>query len=179
MKPNLLFLFFAALAAAALTAEVPSPSAFVKPTVTTNGMWIWADGGFTYTGSNSTFMYKTNVRVADPQMFMQCELLTALYNTNDNRLEVIIAEDKVMLLTEGRQMLGDRAVYTASNDTVIVTGEMAALIDSRATLIGTNFVFNRQSNTAYSIGPVMTLLEGQGGFTPGDPLKRPGARAPK
>ena len=141
------------------------------PSITTNGMMIWADGGAIYSGSNSAFTYKTNVRVADPQMFLQCELLTAFYNTNDNRLDMIVAEDKVMLLSQGRQILGDRAVYTASNDTVVVTGETVFLIDSRATLFGTQFVFDRKSGTAHSVGPVTTLLEAEGGFSPTDALK--------
>ena len=172
MKPLLLFLFFVVVALAAITAEKPAASAFVKPSVATNGMWIWADRGLIYDGVNSSITWSNNVRVTDPQMFLQCDLLTAFRNTNTSTLEVIVAEGSVMLIADGRQLLGDRAVYTASNDTVIVTGKMAALIDSRATLIGTQFVFDRRSGTAYSVEPVTTLLETEGGFTPPEALKR-------
>lgn len=176
MKSLLTIAFLASLAVAALTAEKPRPGPFVKPSMDTNGMWIWADGGFTYHGSNSVITYRDNVRVVDPQMFLQCELLTAYYNTNSSRLEVIVAEDRVMLVSRDRQLLGDRAVYTSSNDTVVVTGEMVALIDNQATLLGTNFVFDRKSGTAYSVGPVTTLLETTGSFSPAEALSpRPGA----
>jgi lipopolysaccharide export system protein LptA len=175
MKALLTPLLLAVLGFAALTAEKPAGTPFVKPSVATNGMWIWADGGFIYNGTNSVITYSNNVRVVDPQMFLQCELLTAFYNTNSSRLEVIVAEHKVMLVSRDRQILGDRAVYTSSNDTVVVTGETVALLDSRATLLGSQFVFDRKSGTAYSVGPVTTLLETTGGFSPTEALNpRPG-----
>lgn len=174
MKSCLFLLLLAALAFAAFTAERPTTSVFVKPAVATNGMWIWSDRGMIYDGVNATITWSNNVRVADPQMFLQCDLLTAFRDTNSSTIEVIVAEGGVMLLAQGRQLLGDRAVYTASNDTVVVTGTMAALIDSRATLIGTQFVFDRRSGTAYSVEPVTTLIETEEGFSPAEALKQPG-----
>jgi len=159
------------LAFAALTADKPATGAFLKPSLVTNGMWIWADGGLIYNGVAATITYRKNVRVADPQMFLQCDLLTEYHNTNTSQMEVIIAEGNVMLLTGERQMLGDRAVYTASDDVVRVTGEAVLLADSRATLIGTNFVFDRKLGNFYNIGPVTTILDTGGTASPADILK--------
>jgi lipopolysaccharide export system protein LptA len=163
-------------------ADKPGPaatSAFLKPSTSTNGMWIWSDGGMIYNGVNSTITYRTNVRAADPKMFLQCELLTAYYNTNSTRIEAIVAEEKVMILSDGRQILGDRAIYTSSNDVVAITGLPVIMADDRATLLGTQFVFDRKAGNFYSVGPVTTIFETSGDLLPLDPLgANPGGNRP-
>jgi len=182
MKIFAFAIFLCALALAMFAADKPGPaaaSAFVKPSTATNGMWIWSDGGMTYNGVNSTITYRTNVRASDPKMFLQCELLTAYYNTNSTRIEAILAEEKVMILSDGRQILGDRAVYTSSNDVVVITGQPVIMADSRATLLGSQFVFDRKAGDFYSVGPVTTILETGGDLSPLDPIgAKPGGNRP-
>ena len=165
-----LIVAIAVLAMLALAADPPPSSAFVKPIVATNGMWILSDDGVFYNGTNSVITWRRNVRVTDPQMYLECDLLHAYFNTNVSRLEVIVAEGRVMLVSQERQILGDRAVYTASNDVVVITGQMVALADSRVTLLGSQFVYDRKSGNAYSVGPVTTLLDAGGALPLSDQL---------
>ena len=175
MKTLLSLLALAGLALLTLAADKPPVTgAFVNPSVATNGMWILADDGFFYNGTNSVITYRRNVRVMDPRMFLECDLLHVYYNTNINRLDVIVAEGRVMLVSQERQILGDRTVYTASNDVVVITGEMVALADSRVTLLGSQFVYDRKSGNAYSVGPVTTLLDAGGALPLTDALGGPG-----
>ena len=169
-----LIVAIAALAMLALAAEPPSSSTFVKPIVATNGMWILADDGFYYNGTNGVITYRRNVRVMDPQMYLECDLLHVYRNTNVNRLEVIVAEGRVMLVSQERQILGDRAVYTASNDVVVITGQPVALADSRVLLMGTQFVYDRKSGNAYSVGSVTTILDSGGALPLSEVLAPPG-----
>jgi len=161
---------FAMLSLLALAADKPPSNAFINPSVATNGMWILADDGFFYNGTNSVITYRRNVRVMDPQMYLECDLLHVYYNTNISRLEVIVAEGHVMLVSHERQILGDRAVYTASNDVVVITGQQVALADSRVVLMGTQFVYDRKSGNAYSVGSVTTILDTGGALPLSDVL---------
>jgi len=165
---------FAMLSLLALAADKPPSSTFINPSVATNGMWILADDGFFYNGTNSVITYRRNVRVTDPQMYLECDLLHVYSNTNVNRLNVIVAEGNVMLVSHERQIFGDRAVYTASNDVVVITGQQVMLADSRVVLMGTQFVYDRKSGNAYSVGSVTTILDTGGALPLSDVLAPPG-----
>jgi len=71
--------------------------------------------------------YRGQVLVTDPgRMRLSCEWLTGKMPAGTNRMESVVAERSVELEIHGTQRegraRGDRAVYTASNGEVVVTG---------------------------------------------------------
>src|SRR6185436_5892453 len=111
----------------------------------TNGTLFDCEGGVLFSATN--IVLRDRVRVLDQAsgMYLECDLLTIRLQTNvtrqagadrlvahvartnqfdNSRLEYIVAEGNVFITTAEQQIVGDRAVYSATNDLFIVTGEM-------------------------------------------------------
>lgn len=165
MKFASLIVFTALAQVSAGNAAAPMTPASVS---STNQLVILCDGGARATPTNA--IWRRNVRAADSQLYLECELLTALFkrpsstntakavsppapqadesssDTNRARIDSVIAETNVMIITPELQVMGDRAVYTASNDVLRVTGALVMVVDERGSTTCTNLVFDRANN---------------------------------
>jgi len=128
--------------------------------------------------SASVVVWHGDVQVFDPRMYMECELLTVLLQTNrpvsaesasltniSGRVDTIIAETNVLMMARGTTIIGDRAVYTATNEVVVVTGMLVIIENEKSFIYGTNFVFNRITGDGYAVGPTVVELKLEPGLT--------------
>ena len=162
---RLSLLLFLLMGAAALAAETKP---FGKAT---NDLIILSDDGFEYT--NETAIYRGHVRVTDGQMRLTCDLLTVNFKTNETnnaRIESILAESNVVITQQQGRATGDLAIYTASNDVVVLIGRgtaqtpmgtfgNAVLETPQGLLMGTNVVFDRKANRMWAPGRVFMRLK--------------------
>ena len=142
----------------------------------TTKLIIMNDGGVTIAPTNVVF--RDNVRVFESDMYMECEFLTLLLQTNmspnatpgsltnfNAQADTIIAETNLMIMARGTTVLGDRGVYTKSNETFVVTGTLVVIERSNLLFFATNFVFNRLTSSGYAVGPTATEIELSGSGT--------------
>ena len=145
-----------------LTAWAASGAEAAKPAAAaTNEMIIEADGGFEYEAPTAT--YRRNVHVTDPQMELMCELLTVYFQTNNNKVELLMAETNVIIIEKDNWAIGDKAVYNVTNDVVHLTGNV--LIDTpQGYVLADTVIFDRKKNKlSVPPGPVKmggTILSG-------------------
>ena len=117
-------------------------------------------------------------------MYMECELLSVYSQTNSTggltkaaqtgmtnvsaRLESIVAETNVLIMARDTTILGDKAIYTASNEVVVVRGILVIIETDKSYTYGEHFVFNRSTGKGYAIGPTVVeiKMEGTNAFKP-------------
>ena len=167
---------------AATTNAAPAPVASTNSASATNGMLIVCDDGVVFSNSIPLLVFSKNVRVLDRQSdtYMECDRLTLTFQTNatrlartnkapvldasglagiagqtnaNTRLDTILAEGRVMVITRDQQILGDRAIYFATNDVMIVTGEQVILASDQGVGLGTRAVFDRANGIFRGEGP--------------------------
>jgi hypothetical protein len=167
---------------AAATNAAPASLASTNSPSTTNGMLIVCDDGVIFSNSIPLLVFTRNVRVLDRQSdtYMECDRLTLTFQTNatrlartnkapvldasglagiagstnaNTRLDTILAEGRVLIVTKDQQVLGDRAVYLATNDVMIVTGEQVILASEQGVGLGTRAVFDRGNGVFRGEGP--------------------------
>ncbi|MFM1770756.1 MAG: hypothetical protein RJA22_3285 [Verrucomicrobiota bacterium] len=178
-----------------------APAAAAPRTAATNRLEelvIVCEGGAVATPTNA--VWRKNVRAADAQIYLECQELTALIrtrpetnavrgaataapradagdgSTNRARIEAIIADTDVMILTPELQILGDRAVYTATNDVLRVSGVLVLVSDGRGSTLCTNFTFDRTANVVTIEGPQATVLKQSAFSRTNAPARPPGPR---
>lgn len=110
-------------------------------------MRIYADH-FRFDNPSNLITYSHQVRVEDPQMNLTCETLI-LTRTPSGNVGSIVAEEKVILLgqTDQSRAYGDRAVYLAEKDIVILTGQDARWEDDQRQGRAGSFTFDRKQQT--------------------------------
>ncbi|MEY2407670.1 MAG: hypothetical protein QOF48_340 [Verrucomicrobiota bacterium] len=144
----------------------PSPMAESTPT---NQLIIISEDAARYSQTN--VIWRRHVRAAEEGFYLECELLTAIFNTNsartnisgqatnraDTRFDRVIAETNVMIITRDAQILGDHAVYFATNDLLYVTGELVIAANAQGSIICTELTFDRAANS-FIAGPTNTFI---------------------
>ena len=167
---------------ASKTNAAPAPVTSTNAASTTNGMLIVCDDGVIFSNSIPLLVFTRNVRVLDRQSdtYMECDRLTLTFQTNATRLartnkapvldasgfaglagqtnsntqlDTILAEGRVMIITKDQQVLGDRAVYLATNDVMIITGEQVILASEQGVGLGSRAVFDRANGVFRGEGP--------------------------
>lgn len=162
--------------------------------------------GTTWHPTNAIF--RGSVRVFDPQLYLECEHLTVYYPSNSapnpgspaspppgrneatpsiGNITTIVAETNLLMMMRGATIIGDRAVYWATNDMIQVTGEIVVIETENGYAYGSNFTFNRRTMELSSDGPStleskpgVSLLEGTNAPAgpPGSPRPARGNPAP-
>jgi hypothetical protein len=146
------FLFAALLLGCALATMGAAPPAQPAPAAaaeSTNQLFIVADGSAFYSRTN--VVYWRHVRAAEADFYLECEKLTATFKTNsvrtnltgsatatnspETRIDRIIAETNVMIISRDSQIIGDYAVYYGSNDTLYVTGELVIAANAQGSIL--------------------------------------------
>ena len=155
-----------ALSGRALAAE----STLTPLALSTNDLVIICTNGTDF--SATVVVFHGDVHVFDPRMYLECELLTALLKTNENaraesagmtnfsgRVDTIIAETNVLMMGRNLTVIGDRAVYTASNEVVVVTVTLVVIETDKSYSYGTNFVINRLTGEGFAVGPTVVEIK--------------------
>ena len=172
---TLLILFAGVSLAAVLFAAEPRAA---KPAATSK-LTILNEGGVNLDLPTGRIVFRDAVKVFESDLYMECELLTLFQQTNSVakaqpsvtstnisvRPDIIIAETNLMMMARGTTIIGDRAVYTTSNETVVVTGDLVVIERSNIVFFSTNFVFNRLTSAGYAVGWTATEIEVSGGFS--------------
>jgi lipopolysaccharide assembly outer membrane protein LptD (OstA) len=167
-------LFFSCAAIAALVCFAADPVS--QNAADSSKLYIFNEGGTTVTPTNVVF--RKNVQVFESDMYLECELLTLLQQTNKSarpasggltnfnaQADTIIAETNLMVMARGTTVLGDLGVYTKSNETITVTGTLVVIERSNLLFFATNFVFNRLTDSGYAVGWTATEVELSGAGT--------------
>jgi len=144
----------------------------------TNNLFIICTNGVDVSADSAFGVFHGEVRVLDPQMYMECELLTIRFQTNsgggapktadagltsaDRRIETIVADTNVLIMARNTTILGDQAVYTASNEVMVITGTLVIMENDKSYTYGTNFVFNRKTGTGFAVGPTVVEVKVEG-----------------
>lgn len=144
---SLLLLLLAVRLAPAAEGKPPAPSMDV-----TNAMLITCDDGFEYLAGKA--VYRGNVQVLDGEMALNCELLTVYFQTNLGKIDLIVAETNVFITQKDSLAIADKAVFTATNDVVTLTGNVL-LDDPQGWLAVETFVYDRKTGGTRSIGRVI------------------------
>lgn len=175
MKLHLFAALLLALPAGVRAADLLPRAISTNAPGATNSLLITCDAGCRYT-TNQVVFWK-NVRAADSQMYLECEQLTAWFrskttnapkpaatgpgvSTDTGDIDLVVAETNVMMITREMQIIGDRAVYNASNDVLIVTGQLVVALNAQGSFVGTNIVYNRRSEEISGDGPITTIFNG-------------------
>jgi lipopolysaccharide assembly outer membrane protein LptD (OstA) len=180
MKTILILLPAAALALFCIAAD-PVP----QKAVDTTKLYISSEGGVAFSPTESAYLvYRGAVKVFESDMYLECELLTLLQQTNRSarpasggltnfnaQADTIIAESNLLVMARGTTLLGDRGVYTKSNETITVTGTLVVIERSNLLFFATNFVFNVLTSSGHAVGWTATEVQLSGGVT--------GTNAPK
>jgi lipopolysaccharide export system protein LptA len=120
--------------------------------------------------------WRGNVRVFDPQFDLYCEVLTLRFTTNRSngaaagrgtntaRIQGIVAETNVFLVTKDIMAFGDRAVYTATNEALVLHGNPAMVGTEQGSVVSAMIVFERRADGVHLSAPSTntTTLEGAG-----------------
>jgi hypothetical protein len=143
---------------------MPSPAAGQ-----TNQLVVVCDGDSRYSQTN--VVWQRNVHAAEEGFYLECETLTAIFSTNvvrtnvtgatvtaptnssPSRFDRVIAETNVMIITRDSQILGDHAVYYASNEFLHVTGELVIASNPQGSIVCTNITFDRNTGSSWVTGP--------------------------
>lgn len=160
---------------------------------------ITSRDGFEYDLAARSAAYKGNVVVTDPAMKLTCESLKVKFaaastNLTDKssqpmvagnlggRVESIEAEGKVIIINrdDGSTAVGDKAVYTAIDETVVLSGGRPNIISSNGSGLKADLVvFDRRSGKFRAHGNIESffsqeLIGGSGLFnTTSQPPKLP------
>lgn len=212
MRPMLLLLLFPVVCALGRAAE----SKPARPTMTsTNDMEIWADDAFkAFEFVDERVIFQGNVRVTNGPTTLTCERLMVIFQTNrttrpeigrpaaparnpasgsptnpavSTKVERIVAETNVVVTQFDNRATGDRALYTATNDVLELTGRPVVMETTQGRLECRKVVLDRGQGkmTALSApGPVRMQLRGDAfgqpgiGFLGTNALRLPGTKAP-
>ena len=166
MKLLLSTVLFLSCAFATAAAVLPSPA---PPPAPATELVIDSQGGVRYSQTNVVWLRQ--VRAAENDFYVECEKLTGFFNTNSVRTNItggasvpatnspaarfdrVIAETNVMIITGDSQVIGDYAVYYASNDTLYVTGDMVIAANPQGSIVCTNITFDRGTGSSWVEGP--------------------------
>lgn len=173
MKLHFFAVLVLTLNAGARAAEPLARGVSTNALAGTNSLQIWCQNGVLYT--TNQVIFRQNVRAVDPQMYLECELLTAWFKpktTNAPKpaptdsgatadagdIDLVIAETNVMIITAEMQIIGDRAVYNAADDILTMTGQLVVALNTQGSFAGTNIVYNRRSGEISGDGPITTIF---------------------
>ena len=171
----MLILFSAAALALFCFAADPVP----QKAADTAKLYVNSEGGVTFSPTEEAYLvYRKNVQVFESDMYLECELLTLLQQTNKTarpasggltnfnaQVDTIIAETNLMVMARGTTLLGDRGVYTKSNETITVTGTLVVIERSNLLFFATNFVYNVTNSSGYAVGWTATEVQLSGAGT--------------
>lgn len=162
---------------------------------------IFADS-FEYDSPSGRAVYTTHVRVNDPDMTINCELLTVVFSqpakagagsttvTNaatgglspvaGSKIETIVAEQNVVIVNkkDGSKATGKKAVYQAATDVVELTGD-PVLETEQGKLYGDLVVLDRAKNKLRATGHVHMELHSDAMRRGKSPGAKGGAAKPK
>lgn len=167
------------LSAAASQAAEPTPGQPARTNAPPQQIRITSRDGFEYDLNARSAIYKGNVRVTDPAMKISCDLLKVLFAQNNNtnatttnvttrpqpmisgnlggRVESIAADGRVIItnLQDGSTAVGDKAVYTAAIQTVVLSGGRPSILTTNGNgMIADVITFNRKTGRFSATGSI-------------------------
>ena len=173
-------------AAEASTAVKEPAKPVAKPAPAPRGaVAIQSDGGFEYDGETGRVVYRKNVLVEDPandpRTTIACEWLTTILPPPGEKIGEIIALTNVVITikdTKGLQIVkGARAVYNATNDIVVITGNPIVEMPSGILLGDERIIYSRATEKFEAPGKIRMIARPEGQAAVSDLLR--GTNAPK
>jgi len=171
MKP------FPTLLALLITLSAPAAEPAAKPGSDADKIRITSRDGFEYDLNSRTAIYRGAVVVTDSTMKMTCESLSVQFAaatgaTNatsrpmvagnlGGRVEMIAAAGRVIIINQqdGSTAIGDKAVYTAANETVVLSGDRPSITASNGSGMRADIViFDRRAGRFRAEGRVESFF---------------------
>lgn len=102
------------------TVQRPTTNAVVVPMKITSK-------SFDFDSAKRQGTFRENVRAEDPENLLTCATLTAIATPNTNTFDTLIGDKNVSVLSkkQERSAKADRAVYTRTNETMLLTGKVS------------------------------------------------------
>lgn len=151
-----------------------APATSTTPASPSTNTIITCVNGALVQPTNATF--QGSVRVFDPQLYLECDRLAVYFPSNNaagslqagatpnlGSIHSVVAEGNLLMMLRGATLIGDRAVYSATNDIIHITGGIVVIETENGYAYGTNFIFNRQTMELRSEGP--STLESKPGVS--------------
>lgn len=126
----------------------------------TNELIIECDGPWEYVGSKT--VWQDNVRVTNGLTTLRCEVLTVHFQTNQTsqtnsaKIDRLVAETNVVVRQPEGEGTGHLAIYTATNDLVVLIGHGAGpdgnakLRVAQGSFVGPRVYFDRKDNRIWA-----------------------------
>lgn len=168
------------------TATAPPPAAKPVAEAARGNVSIKADGGFEYDGESGRIIYRQKVLVLDPETdprtTIACDYLTTVLPPPGGKIGEIIAMTNVVITIKdgkGLQVVkGSKAVYNATNDVVVITGNPIVDMPS-AILYGDQEVTYRRATETFEAPGKIRMVAKPGGKNSLNDLLRGTNAAPK
>jgi len=178
-----LLVILIAVTAGATWAAGPAPAASPSSSPGFTNTIITCLNGTTWHPTNAIF--RGSVRVFDPQLYLECEYLEVYYPSNNTpspngapgaggvsaaraegtpnigNITSIVAHTNVLMMMRGATIIGDRAIYWATNDLIRITGEIVVIETENGYAYGNSFLFDRRTSELTGEGP--NTLESKAG----------------
>lgn len=140
-----------------------------QPPLKLENLLIQSEKGAEWDFANGVAVFKGNVVVTNPPgMMLKCQILTARFGiakgTNEGigSIDTIVAEEKVEIYNEtkqgAQQAVGDKAVYTATNDVVTLTGNPVSVSFPGGGFTSSVIIWDRKTSRI-SVPPGMTRMQ--------------------
>lgn len=130
-----------AATALALVALPSLGDAQTRPSSSDQPISFGADAG-EYVGNTVTLRGRAELIQGDNRL--RADTVTGLSQTGESRIE---ASGNVYFVTPDQTIRGDRAVFTTSNDTIVVTGDVI-LTQGQNVLTGSRLTYNTRTQSA-------------------------------
>ena len=168
MKALIDFLSFALAAAAAGTNDATN-----RPALTINAKYsrfdlknnVFVYSNVTSFSSNDVTVFDPPAKPGDPPTTMSCAWLTAT-RAADGKIETITAHERVKIDKGDRHARGALAVYTSTNEQMVLTGAfdpsdtnaLSALFTAQGSLFGPKIVYDRRNDELVTPEGVTTII---------------------
>lgn len=124
---------------------------------------------YDFGSTNRVAIYEGNVVVVDPQLTLRCKTLKVTFSEKGNEVEYVEAFTDVRMLSEGKEGIGDKAVYFKELGIITLSGANARLRDARGNWVqsrGKGIQYDTNLKKLFVDKPVSITVSG-GGSEPG------------
>ncbi len=114
---------------------------------------------FDYQKKVATF--EGNVNAIDPQLKLNCKNMVVYFADKNNEVTKIEAFDDVHMYHEGKEAIGDKAVFTRDKGILIISGNKAKLRDEKGNWIasgGDGIIYNINTKQMKVDKPTLELI---------------------
>lgn len=116
-------------------------------------------------GTNRIATFEGNVVAVDPQLTLRCKTLKVFFADKNNEVLRVEAYSDVHLLHEGKEGIGEKAVFTRETGLIVLSGPKPVLRDEKGNWLssrGDGIIYNVNTKRMHVDKPQMEMKNGSG-----------------